>query len=176
MAEVFAIAGSLATVLQLVSSCSWFAKELYLLAQGASMVRGNVELSAIRVQSFYATTGTARASLQRYLEDNADSLWVRHLGKHRVLEALAQESELVNRRVKAAKARVLSMRSKSSLWMSIQWMMQRSSIMNVYSDMEYIKSSMNLLATIAILQTMQAASKKECRTSGKRTAKLQDEM
>jgi hypothetical protein len=147
MAEL-AIVGGLAAVLQLSSSARKFTSALYQVAVDAGAATAEIQRFALQVDSFSMVTRASHITLSCYCNKNRDSRLVQFLVSNQVLRNIGSEAKVVDSHLRHIWRKIESLRSRSTLWAYIKWSFSKSSVMKLSPEMESVKTSLNLLATI----------------------------
>ncbi|KAL2022869.1 hypothetical protein VTK56DRAFT_4400 [Thermocarpiscus australiensis] len=162
MAEAMAVAlacpAAFAAVVQLASYGSAFATTLYQFAQDAPAAREEIEGLANRVRSFSSTIRVARDSLSRHWREYPESDVARFAHRNRVVKMIKHCSKLLRRRLRHVEDKLESMRSRSTLWTSIKWALNKSSILSRWMllEMQGLEADLNLLMTTANMEALSA--------------------
>ncbi|GAB1314619.1 hypothetical protein MFIFM68171_04829 [Madurella fahalii] len=152
MAETLAIAGSLAAVMQLSKSAQKLARIAYQLATDVGAASEEMKRFATQVQSFSNTVKVAQFGLHQYCTEHRHSRVVTYISKHRVLEDIGSEAEHVQQHLQAIRRQVQTLRSRSMLWATFKWLWNKASILELYPEMESIKTCLGLLLVTTQLE------------------------
>lgn len=160
MAEFLAIAGGMAAVVQLAGTGRRFSKTLHRFATNAGAAAAEVERFANQVRTFSDAVEVAEQTLSSYCQVYPKSPLVAYIGRCKILASIDNETRAVRAHLRAIQARVVNMESRSVLWASFKWTMNKSSILELSPEMESVKSNLGLLISTthfeAFMRTFEA--------------------
>lgn len=175
MAELLALPASIAAIVQLAEYGFRFARTLHSFASHAGSASEEIELFEIQVRSSSQVIGLARASLHQHCSKHPDSSVLTYISAHNVIDDLAKESKLVEKRLRNARHQVMSMNSWHKLLVMIKWSLRKASILGLSADMEKVKTSLGLILATAHFEVANLALSKAPLSSEERVV-LQKEM
>lgn len=159
MAEVLAIPAALAAVLQLAEYGRHFSKVLYRFARNASTAREDVRRFASQVRTFADTIDLAQVSLDRHISAYADSPIIAYISTRAVLHNIAQQALQIFGRFQDSRDLVRSMDSDFGLWARFKWSLRKATVLELFPEMENVKTSLLLLMTTAQLESLTLSRK-----------------
>lgn len=162
MADPLTVIGGLAAVAQLSTSAARLVRGFYRFAGGVKSVTAEVNRFASQVRSFSYIVKLAQVTLSRYCSENPDSRVVAYLSSHRVLPNINSDAEYTSMHIRAIHDRIQRTPTGFALVTAIVWWFCKSSIMELYPEMESIKTNLSLLmATTQLEAVLQRASSLE---------------
>jgi hypothetical protein len=160
MAEVLAITGGLAAALQLSSYAKKLAKALYRFSKDAGAARREVERFSNQVQSFSDTVGLAHGTLSHFCSENPRSPVVVYISSNDVLKNIGSEAMAVKAHLRKIQHQVIGLRSSVTLWAIVKWAYKKSTISELFPEMESVKTSLSLVIATAQLEAATAHYKR----------------
>lgn len=154
MAEVLAVVGGIAAVVQLATSARRCARFLRRFAADAGGAADEVERFAIQIKTFSDTIGVSQFTISSFCNKNPRSPMVAFIASHRVIENIINDAEHVQNHLEAIQDQVEGISSRFPLLVSIMWAFRKSSFRELYPEMESVKTSLSLL----MLNTQLAAT------------------
>lgn len=152
MAEIIAITASVAGIMQLAQYGLKVADTLQRFSGQLGSTSQDVKRFAAQVRSFSQIIGLAEVSLLDHCASYSESHVLDYIIKHKILDGLSGESEIVRDRLSDVRHRVSSMNSKVRLLSIFKWMLYRESILELAGEMESVKSSVGLVLAIVQLE------------------------
>lgn len=149
MAEFLAIAGGMAAVVQLAGTGRRFFKTLHRFAMNAGSAGAEVERFANQVRTFSDAVELAEQTLSTYCREHPKSPLVAYIWRRKILANIDSEARAVRLHLRDIQARVVNMESRSVLWASLKWTINKSSILELSPEMESVKTSLGLLMATA---------------------------
>ena len=161
MAEVLAVLGGLAAVIQLCTSARKFARVLLQFAADNGTATTEVKRFALQVQTFSDAIGITQITLCDFCRKNPNSPVVTFFASHRVLSKINLLAQHVQDHLQVIHDQVRGMNSRWMLWASILWTFHtKSSILALYPEMESVKTTLGLLTATAQLEAFLSSQAK----------------
>ena len=157
MAEVLAIPAALAAVLQLAEYGRHFSKVLYRFSRNASTAKEDVKRFASQVQTFSDTIDLAQVSLDRHFAAYAESPIIAYISRRPVLHNIAQQALQIFDRFQNSRDLVRTIDSGFGFWASIKWSLRKTTVLELFPEMETVKSSLLMLMSTAHLESLTLA-------------------
>ncbi|KAK3297302.1 uncharacterized protein B0H64DRAFT_372689 [Chaetomium fimeti] len=145
MAELIAIAGGIAAIVQLAGTGRRLCKILHQFATDAGAAGVEVRRFANQVRTFSDSIELAERTLFIYCRDHRTSRLVADMEERNILANIDYEAETVRAHLRAIRDRVLNMKSRSVLWATIKWRFNKASILELSPEMESVKTNLNLI-------------------------------
>jgi hypothetical protein len=154
MTDPLAVIGGLAAVAQLSASAAKLARGFYRFAGGVKSVTAEVDRFASQVRSFSFIVDLAQVTLSRYCSENPKSRVVAYLSSHRVLPNLNSDARYTSRHIRAIRDRFHRTPTRFALVTAIVWWLCKPSVMELYPEMESIKTNLSLLMAITQVEAL----------------------
>ncbi|KAK4246726.1 hypothetical protein C7999DRAFT_15161 [Corynascus novoguineensis] len=154
MAEVLAVAGGIAAIVQLAACGKKLARALHRFSRDVVDARADVRRFENQVSIFCAVIEAAQQTIFRYCRENPESLLVTYINRSGVLDLINLEAGIVRRHLLDIRVQVLGMKSTFVFWASIKWGIKKSSFKEVVPEMESIKASLILLVSTTQLEPL----------------------
>lgn len=175
MAEILALVASFAALLQLASYARKFARALHGVSRGAGSAMEEIESFANQARNFSVTIGLAQVSLSDHCRKYKDSRVLAYISSNELLENIAFGP--TRRRLYDATRRVKKrMRSKFTLVTALGWMYQKSSVRELFPEMDHITASLTLIMTTATFEAVNLQLKNSHSSSYAESKQLKAEM
>jgi hypothetical protein len=152
MAEALAIIGGLAAVLQLAGLATNFSGSLIRTAREAGSAKDEIEAFALDIGASAQVIQLAHKTLVRHCEDEGNSDVLRYVRREHVLESVSQQSALIEKRIRIIRPKIRKMRSDVKILLYLKWIWKRQGLKELHPRMESVKSNMNLLALVVLLE------------------------
>lgn len=158
MAEALGLDRSLTAFLRVARSAQRFGSELHRFSQDAGRATQEVQSFANSAKTFSLLVKTADVSLRKHCREHSDSEVLKYIAEHEVLEGIAQQADEVRSDLVSAIDQVkFRYQSRFSVVVFIRWTLRKNTIMAVFPALESIKVSLQLILSIATLETMKPA-------------------
>ncbi|KAL2195256.1 hypothetical protein P885DRAFT_62492 [Corynascus similis CBS 632.67] len=154
MAEVLAVAGGIAAIIQLAGCGKKLARVLHRFSRDVMDARDSVQRFANQVGIFSAVIEAAQQTISWYCRDNPESLLVTYINSSGLLASINLEAGIVRQHLRDIRNQVLHMKSTFVFWASIMWGIKKSSFKEVLPEMESIKTSLILLLSTTRLESL----------------------
>lgn len=170
MAEFLAVLGGAAALAQLTGLAARFVRTLYRFAGVVKSVNAEVDRFANQVRSFSYIVDLARITLSRYCTEHPKSQVVAYLAAHRVLASIDSDAKYTLGHMRIIRDQIRRMPTRLAFVTSIVWSLKKPSIMELYPEMESIKTNLSILMSTTHMEALRASDQKQGNT------KLQEEM
>lgn len=170
--EVVGFAAAVISITKMVSTGIRIADDLYDIAQNAPSIGDHIRNSALSLRSFGTTVKTAQAALNYHCPNAADSPVVQYMIEHNLPRDLKQQSRYLRKQIIEVVDDVSKIRSRFDLMMSYRWRRVKPAIDALTVPMEGLKSTLNLIVNIVILETLSLRSGESARSA----EELEEEM
>jgi len=154
MAEVLAVAGGIAAIVQLAGCGKKLARVLHSFSRDVVDARAGVRRFENQVRIFCAVIEAAQQTIFRYCKDNPESLLVTYINSSGLLASINLEAGIVRQHLRDIRNQVLEMKSTFVFWARIMWGIKKSSFKEVLPEMESIKTSLILLVSTTRLESL----------------------
>ncbi len=176
MAEILAVSGALAVIVQLAEYGMKFSKIMIQFSHQVGSAYDEIENFALQVQMFSQVIGLARVTLLDHCSEVRESKVIRDIGKNQVLDGLAEQSRNVEKRLRVARRRVLAMKSKCRPLTVLKWILGKEYILKLSPDMESVKSTVDLLLSMVLLEKIRLSKEEMPQVSRAEIDRLQRDM
>lgn len=159
MADPLTVIGGLAAVAQLSGSAARLTRRLYRFARDVKGVTAEVDRFASQVRSFSLIVDLAQVTLSRYCVENPESRVVAYLSSHHVLPNINSDAIYTSEHIWDIRDRLHNAPTRFALVTTIVWWFYKPDVMELYPEMESIKTNLSLLmATTHLEALLQRAS------------------